>query len=232
MFASLYTFVIIFLAWQPSLHCELGIPNFSFIKTFKLYYSQIVAGITPSPIQLTQYKNRTFVRQRPPRASEHEYLASRMLPLITYMCMHSIIIKNTVRSQHGFPHNPMSPKSSIRKVLIIILVTRRAGPASTTTTNDVLTWTPIAASRALVAFEFGPSLHGNLAAVKLTLILEACLFRLFTSCLSSLAPWEVIKFPESISRQDKVPDWQCQQVDKHPNNIGPGVCGDDNEKAR
>lgn len=103
------------------------------------YYSQIVAGITPSPIQLTQYKNRTFVRQRPPRASEHEYLASRMLPLITYMCMHSIIIKNTVRSQHGFPHNPMSPKSSIRKVLIIILVTRRAGPASTTTTNDVLT---------------------------------------------------------------------------------------------
>lgn len=73
-----------------------------------------------------------------------------MVPLITYMCvnvqvhMHSIIIKTPYVFKTSLP-NLMLPKSSIRIVLFIILVAWRAGPASTTATDNVLTGAPVAA---------------------------------------------------------------------------------------
>lgn len=71
-----------------------------------------------------------------------------------------------------------------------------------------------------------PSPHSDLAAVKFTLVLQACLLCLLASRLTSITPAEVIKFPERVRWEYKIPDGQREQVDKHPCHIGPSVGGD------
>lgn len=51
----------------------------------------------------------------------------------------------------------------------------------------------------LVPLELGPPFHGDHAAVKFTLMFNG-LVLLLLICLSSLAPGEVIKLPESVGR--------------------------------
>ncbi len=80
-----------------------------------------------------------------------------------------------------------------------------------------------------VSLELVPSLHGNLGAVKLTLVFDACLLSLLTSSLASITPGEVIEFPEGIDRKDKVPDGEGEEIDEHPYDVRPAVSGEDNE---
>lgn len=84
----------------------------------------------------------------------------------------------------------------------------------------------------LTCFKVSPPAHCDLATVKFTLVLQSCLLRRFPSRLSSIAPTEVVKLPEGVRRQDKVPNGQRQQVDKHPGNIRPPMCCDNNENRR
>ncbi len=50
-----------------------------------------------------------------------------------------------------------------------------------------------------------PSPHGNLTAVELALVLQACFLGLLSRRLASVAPAEIVKFPEGIGRENKVP---------------------------
>lgn len=108
---------------------------------------------------------------------------------------------------------------------------RRHGPAIGVAANDVFSRSPISALHTLVALEFGPSLHRNLAAVKLSLALVMAALALVAICLTGFTPREVIKLPESIGWEDKVPDGEGQEVDEHPDDIGPRVRGDNNENT-
>jgi hypothetical protein len=67
--------------------------------------------------------------------------------------------------------------------------------------------------------KFTPSLHGNLTTIKLALVLDACLLRLFPGRLPRIAPTEIIKLPVSVSWEDKVPNGKREQIDQHPDDV-------------
>lgn len=52
----------------------------------------------------------------------------------------------------------------------------------------------------LTCFEIVPSPHSNFAAVEFAFVFQSCLLRLLTSRLTSVAPAEVVKFPERVCR--------------------------------
>lgn len=105
-------------------------------------------------------------------------------------------------------------------VLVIVLVAGRHRPG-VATSDDVLLGAPVVAARPTIALELGPPLHGDLAAVELALVFETRLLRLLACCLPGITPGEVVEFPEGIRGQDKVPDGQRDEVDKHPHDVRP-----------
>ena len=46
---------------------------------------------------------------------------------------------------------------------------------------------------------------------------------------AGVAPGEVVEVPESIYREDEVPDGEGEEVDEHPGDVGDAVGGDDDE---
>lgn len=50
--------------------------------------------------------------------------------------------------------------------------------------------------------------------------------------LACLTPREVVKVPECISREDKVPDGERKEVDEHPADIGHLARGDNDQQTR
>ena len=70
----------------------------------------------------------------------------------------------------------------------------------------------------------GPSFHRNLATIEFAFFLVVTTsFTRFSSRLAGVTPREIIEFPECISRKDKVPDWEREQVYKHPGNVRNAV---------
>lgn len=122
--------------------------------------------------------------------------------------------------------------SRVRKVLFAVVTRRRHRPAVGTTTDDVLPRSPVGALRTLISLKFSPSLHGNLAAVEFSFALSVAAALLITIRFAGFTPREVVKLPEGIDREDKVPNGERQEVDEHPNDVGPRVCGDDDENTR
>lgn len=100
-------------------------------------------------------------------------------------------------------------------VLVIVLVAGRHRPG-VAASDDVLLGSPVVAACPTLALELGPSLHGDLAAIEFSLVLEAGLLRLLSRRLSGITPREVVKLPEGVRGQDKVPNRQREQVNKHP----------------
>ena len=111
-------------------------------------------------------------------------------------------------------------------------MTLRLAPRLAPATGAIVLHAPVAVADPPVALKFGPSLHRDLAAVKLTLIFDACLLRLLSRRLSRIAPREVVKLPERVRGQDEVPNRERQEVDEHPYDIGPAVSRDDDENGR
>ena len=64
-----------------------------------------------------------------------------------------------------------------------------------------------------------PSLHRDLRTVELTLVFNTRFLGLLASCLPSITPGEVVKFPEGVHWEDKVPDWEGEKVDEHPDDV-------------
>lgn len=60
----------------------------------------------------------------------------------------------------------------------------------------------------LTCFKVMPAPHRDLAAVKFALVLQSCLLRLLPCSLTSVAPAEVIKLPERVCGEHKVPNGQ------------------------
>jgi hypothetical protein len=90
--------------------------------------------------------------------------------------------------------------------------------------------TPRPSIQSPLLFKLGPSLHGNLAAVKLSLILVATLlYPLLTRSLSCFTPAKVVKLPERVRGKDEIPNGQAEKIDKHPSYIRPPMSSDDNE---
>lgn len=81
--------------------------------------------------------------------------------------------------------------------------------------------------------EIAPPLHGNLAAIKLAILIVASLVgaRLGARRLARVAPGEVVEVPEGVGGQDEVPDGQGDEVDEHPEDVDEAVRGDDDEDA-
>lgn len=53
----------------------------------------------------------------------------------------------------------------------------------------------------------------------------------FAYSLSRVAPAEVVEVPVSVRRQDQVPDWQGEEVDQHPHDVGEAVGCDYDQDA-
>jgi hypothetical protein len=122
--------------------------------------------------------------------------------------------------------------SRIRKVLFVVVTRRRHRPAVGTTTDDVLSRSPVSALRTLVSLKLSPSLHRDLAAVKFSLALSVAAALLITIRFTGFTPRKVVKLPEGIDRENKVPNRERQEVDKHPDDVRPRVCGDNDENTR
>lgn len=69
--------------------------------------------------------------------------------------------------------------------------------------------------------EIAPALHGDLAAVELAILVVAAFVgaRNGASCLSRVAPAEIVKVPEGVGWEDEVPDWEGEEVDQHPEDV-------------
>lgn len=78
--------------------------------------------------------------------------------------------------------------------------------------------------------EFSPPLHDDMARIKLSLLITM-IGLLITRNLSRLTPTKVIEMPECVGREDKVPNWQREEVDDHPSDVGDLARGDDDEQA-
>ncbi len=132
---------------------------------------------------------------------------------------------------------PLSIPHTNSKIRILILVTTMLlnWPCSTPQTVGILAHISIAPSslRSQPPFllEFAPSLHRNLRAVELAFVFNTRFLGLLTSCLSSITPGEVVEFPEGVNWEDKVPDWEGEQVDEHPDDVRPAVSCKHNEHS-
>jgi hypothetical protein len=97
----------------------------------------------------------------------------------------------------------LRPSASRRRLL---------GPIATRCLESPFCWCPMLVTESseevvyLTCFEVVPSPHSDLAAVELALILQTGLLRLLTSRLTCVTPAEVVKLPEGVSWEDKVPD--------------------------
>lgn len=78
-----------------------------------------------------------------------------------------------------------------------------------------------------------PTLHGDLAGIKFTFTTVAALVSAlcFAFSFAGVSPAEIVKVPECVDRQNKVPDWQGEEVDQHPDNVAYTVGGDDDEDS-
>src|SRR5687767_788415 len=85
--------------------------------------------------------------------------------------------------------------SLIRVVAVVGAVALRLAPA-----HDILRRAPVVAvvPDPAVALKLGPPLHGDLAAVKLALVLDARLLSLLARRLPRVAPREVVELPERV----------------------------------
>lgn len=93
---------------------------------------------------------------------------------------------------------------------------------------------PLRASQASFLFEDIPVLHDNLARVELPFLGMASFAGalLLSHGLTCVTPAEVVKVPEGIGGKDQVPNWERQQVDSHPEDVGDSVSCDDDEDTR
>lgn len=86
-------------------------------------------------------------------------------------------------------------------------------------------------AQSALTLKLGPALHSNLAAIKLALVFVASFPGLPVRRLSGVAPGEIVKLPERVGWEHKVPDGQRNQVDQHPKDIRPAVrCDDDQDR--
>ncbi|KAK5624671.1 hypothetical protein RRF57_000387 [Xylaria bambusicola] len=108
---------------------------------------------------------------------------------------------------------------------------RRSGPVAVAR-NTFSRGPEVVLFRAALALKLGPSSHLNFAAVKLAFILNTSLLSLFTCSLSSIAPGEIVKFPESVSRKDEVPNRKGQNIDEHPHHVSPRMSRDYDKNRR
>lgn len=58
----------------------------------------------------------------------------------------------------------------------------------------------------LTCFEVVPSPHGDLTAIELALIFQACLLRLLARRLARVAPAKVIELPECVCWKYEIPN--------------------------
>lgn len=47
--------------------------------------------------------------------------------------------------------------------------------------------------------------------------------------LPRVSPAEIVEFPKRIAGENQVPDWKREEVYKHPKDIRPSVCGEDDK---
>lgn len=109
-----------------------------------------------------------------------------------------------------------------RNIRVLILISRRAIRRPSPKVATLLAAIPAPSSlgpQTTFLLKLAPSLHGDLGAVEFTLVLNTSLLRLLTRSLSSISPREVVKFPECVGRKDKIPEWEREQVDQHPNDV-------------
>lgn len=55
--------------------------------------------------------------------------------------------------------------------------------------------------------KIAPSLHGDLAAIELSFVLNASPFDLLSCSLSGVAPAEIVKLPVCVDRKNEIPNW-------------------------
>lgn len=67
--------------------------------------------------------------------------------------------------------------------------------------------------------ELAPSLHRDFTAVELALVLNTRLLRLLACRLASISPREVVELPVRVDWEHKIPDWQRNKVDQHPDDV-------------
>lgn len=79
--------------------------------------------------------------------------------------------------------------------------------------------------------EIVPAFHGDLTGVEFAFAAVTGFVGalLLARGLTSVSPAEIVKVPKRVDWQDKVPDWQREQVDQHPDDVTNAVRGDDNE---
>lgn len=92
---------------------------------------------------------------------------------------------------------------------------------------------PLWSPKSALLFKVAPALHGDFAGVEFALSPVAILVRALdvTGSLTRVSPGEIVKVPEGVHWQDEVPDWEREQVDQHPQDIGETVCGDDDQHS-
>lgn len=96
----------------------------------------------------------------------------------------------------------LRPSSSRRRLL---------RPPAAWCLQSPLYWCPMSvtvSSRAVVyltCFKVVPALHRDLAAIEFALVFQPCLLGLLSRRLPSVAPTEVVKLPERICREHKIP---------------------------
>lgn len=83
----------------------------------------------------------------------------------------------------------------------------------------------------LTSFEITPSFHRDLSAIKLALGIAMPLI-FFAGRLAGIAPTEIVEFPERVGWQNKVPNWEGDEVDQHPEDVDESVCSDDDQYTR
>lgn len=83
--------------------------------------------------------------------------------------------------------------------------------------------------RPAIQLKLAPPLHDDLAAVKLAVgVLVTATLDLAVR-LPCVAPGKVVKLPECVDGQDKVPHGQRAEIDEHPKDIRPAVGGENDE---
>ena len=78
--------------------------------------------------------------------------------------------------------------------------------------------------------EINPPPHNNLATIELSFLISmSSLFLASHSpgSLSRVSPAEIVEFPVCVGRQDTVPDGEGEEVDQHPEDVGPAGGGED-----
>src|SRR5690625_4187192 len=96
-------------------------------------------------------------------------------------------------------------QSGIRIVLLVVVVALGHCPAAVASADHVFPRAPVGALGSLLALKLGPPLHGDLAAVELSLSLVTALLAVAT-ILSRVAPREVVNTPEAVRWQNEIPD--------------------------